>query len=382
MRYAARVRPRAICACAIAVALGLAGCGTTGATGVNVTGKTLTIYASQPPGTTGGQAAVDVIDAERLAFKQAGGKVGSFALTFHVLHAQELSEHARQAIQDQTAIAYLGEIEPGTSQISVQITNQLDLLQVSPTDTAIYLTQSTPAVSGAPSKYYPSSSSYHQTFARVVPTTAQEAQAIVSKMQALHASSVYIESDGSAYGASVAAEVRSDAPSHGLTIASSAAGAGAVFYGSNSAVAAATALKQAAAAGSAKLFVPSALYDSSFVAGLGSSVAGRLYVSTPGFAPSQVPASASSFVSAFQSSYGHAPAPEAIFGYEAMSSVLAVLREAGAGANQRATVVKDYLALKDRQSVLGTYSLHNGDTSLTQPFTFARVRGGQLVAGS
>jgi len=374
MRYAARVRPRAICACAIAAALGLAGCGTTGATGVNVTGKTLTIYASQPPGTTGGQAAVDVIDAERLAFKQAGGKVGSFALTFHVLHAQELSEHARQAIQDQTAIAYLGEIEPGTSQISVQITNQLDLLQVSPTDTAIYLTQSTPA--------YPSSSSYHQTFARVVPTTAQEAQAIVSKMQALHASSVYIESDGSPYGASVAAEVRSDAPSHGLTIASSAAGAGAVFYGSNSAVAAATALKQAAAAGSAKLFVPSALYDSSFVAGLGSSVAGRLYVSTPGFAPSQVPASASSFVSAFQSSYGHAPAPEAIFGYEAMSSVLAVLREAGAGANQRATVVKDYLALKDRQSVLGTYSLHNGDTSLTQPFTFARVRGGQLVAGS
>ncbi|MHB1835360.1 MAG: type 1 periplasmic-binding domain-containing protein [Solirubrobacteraceae bacterium] len=381
MLGAVGVRPRAIGACGVLAALALAGCGTTGSTGVNISGKTLTIYASQPPGTTGGQAAADVIDAEQLAFKQSGAKAGSFTLAFKVLHSGEISAHARAAIQDQSAIAYLGEIEPGTSQISVEITNQLDLLEVSPTDTAVYLTQSTPAVSGAPSKYYPSSSSYHQTFARVVPTTIQEAQAIVSKMQALHVSSVYIESDGSPYGASIAAEVRSAAPSHGLTVASSAAGAGAVFYGGNSASAAATAIKQAAAAGSAKLFVPSALYDSSFVANLGPTVAARLYVSTPGFAPGSLPASASSFESAFKFTYGHAPAPEAIFGYEAMSAVLAVLREAGSAANQRATVVKDFLAIKDRQSVLGTYSLHNGDTSLA-PFTFAQVRGGQLVPGS
>lgn len=380
MRGAARVRPRSTWVLAVGAALALAGCGATGGSAVNVSGHRLTIYASQPPGATGGQAAADVIDAERLAFERSGGKVGSFTVAFQVLHQGELSGHARTAIQDKTAIAYLGEVEPGTSQDSVPITNQLDLLQVSPTDTAVYLTRSTPAVPNAPGKYYPSSSNYDQTFARVVPTTVQEAQAIVAKMQSLHVGSVMIESDGSPYGASIAAEVRSDAPSHGLTIASSAASAGAVFYGGNSATAATTALKQAAAAGSAKLFVPSALYDGSFVSGLGPAAQGRLYVSTPGFAPGSEPATATGFVSAFQQAYGHAPAPEAIFGYEAMSAVLAVLRQAGSHANQRATVVKDFLGLSKRQSVLGTYSLHDGDTSLA-PFAFARVSGGKLVPG-
>ncbi len=72
-----------------------------------------------------------------------------------VLH-RSASDNARSAIEDSSAIAYIGEPEPGLSANSIGITNAQDLLQVSPTDTAPELTRSTPAVKGAPRSYYES----------------------------------------------------------------------------------------------------------------------------------------------------------------------------------------------------------------------------------
>ena len=52
-----------------------------------------------------------------------------------------------------------------------------DLLQVSPTDTALELTQPTAAVPGSPKTTTSPRSTYGYTFARVVPNSAQEAKA-------------------------------------------------------------------------------------------------------------------------------------------------------------------------------------------------------------
>ena len=136
-------------ACLAAVAL--AGCSTAPSnnTAVIVKGNTLTIYATQPPGAATAVDA-DVLDAEKLALQQAGSKSGKFTLRLKVLHESTVSADARTAISDNTAIAYLGEIPPGTSGASVQITNQVGLMQISPTDTAVYLTQPTAAVPGSP----------------------------------------------------------------------------------------------------------------------------------------------------------------------------------------------------------------------------------------
>jgi branched-chain amino acid transport system substrate-binding protein len=77
--------------------------------------------------------------------------------------------------------------------------------------------------------------------------------------------------------------------------------------------------------------------------------------------------------------YQHAPVPEAIFGYEAMASLIDVLKQAGGSANDRATVVRDFFAIKNRSSVVGTYSINaNGDTTLA-PFVFNHLRAGKLV---
>ncbi len=373
----------------VCAALALAGCSTNakgGASTVTVSGTTLTVYASQPPGGSGGRQAADILDAEQLALQHAGGKAGKYTVKLTRLDGHELSQNARTAIENTTSIAYLGELQPGTSQIPVEITNQQGLLVISPADTAPYLTQPVPPpVATEPSSYYPSKSTYDETFARVVPNSAIEAKAIVAEMQAQGVSHLYVSSDATQYGAATAEEVAGDAKAAGITLVGSASAADGVFYGASvvspqARTAATHALDNAASASpSAKLFAPSGLYDNSFVAGLSAGAAQRLTVSSPGFLPKDLTAAGRTFTSEFRSSYGHVPAPQAIFGYEAMSALLYVLDKAGADANQRSTVVTDFRKLSDPpDSVIGPYSIKGGDPNIA-PLIFARVRAGKLI---
>jgi hypothetical protein len=226
-------RAPALCGCLAVAALLLSGCAAATTSAVTVSGKTLTIYYSRPPAGAGGQAAADVFDAEALAAKLSGDTAGRFHLRFVPVAKAELTDDARVAIQNTTAIAYVGEIQPGTSLDTVPITNELGLLEVSPTDTSDSLTQATPAVSGSPGNVYPSSSTFHRTFARVVPSTAAEARALVSEMRSVDSGGgVYVApGDGSAYGDAIAAEVAADAKSSGLKLASTPGGAAEIFYG-------------------------------------------------------------------------------------------------------------------------------------------------------
>jgi ABC-type branched-subunit amino acid transport system substrate-binding protein len=369
---------------ALGAALVLAGCGTSttgGNSTVIVSGKTLTIYASQPPGSAHSQPEADILAAEQLAFAQSGGKVGPYTIRFKVLDGAKLSDHARTAIEHPSAIAYLGELVPGTSQISVEIVNQQGLLEVSPADTAVYLTQPIPPVSSTLTTFYPGHATFKETFARVVPNSGREAKAIVGELGAEHVTSLYVADDGQRYGAALALEVRNAAKAAGLTLATSASSAGAAFYGgsvANRAAAARWLDQTASASPSAKLFVPSGLYDSAFVASLSPAAQQRLVVSSPGFQAKDLNSDGKAFLSSFRSAYGHDPAPQAVFGYEAVQAVLAVLHEAGSAINSRAVVAYDFRNLKNRSSPIGTYSINGGDPSIA-PFVFARVRSGGLV---
>jgi ABC-type branched-subunit amino acid transport system substrate-binding protein len=372
----------------------LAGCGTaTGGTSrVTVSGSTLTVYASQPPGSSGGQSAADMLDAEQLALRQAGDRAGKFRVRLIKLGGSKLSDNARTAIQDKTTIAYLGELQPGTSQISVEILNQQGVLVVSPADTADYLTQAVPGISGSPTKYYPGRSTYHETFARVVANSASEAKVQVQEMGTERISRLYVANDGQPYGIAVAGEVAQDARQSGIPVTSGvataaavkASGAQAMFYGTSDVSPAARAKAAtlfndvAGTQPTVKLFAPSGLYAPNFVAALGSPAQRLLTVSSPGFLPRNLPAAGQQFVSSFAAAYGHRPSTQAIFGYEAMAALLSVIQGAGSSANNRADIVTDFRGLHNRQSAIGTYSLDGGDPSIA-PFVFARVRGGQLT---
>jgi branched-chain amino acid transport system substrate-binding protein len=371
-------RGRAVCAWALLV-VGVAGCTSSGSanSSVTATGNVLRIYISAAP-TDQPQVAQDVLDAEQLAFNQGPHTIGRFLIRTRTVRGSTISEQARTVIQDQSAVAYLGEVVPGSSYASLGITNALDILQVSPTDTALELTQPTPAVANAPDVYYESLSTYGRTFARVVPTSGAEAEAQVHEMQALGVSKLYVSSDGSEYGRTIANAVSHDA-GNGITLVNSQAAADGVFYGSASPRVAARFFNGVAGSNpSAKLFGPSALDAPAFESTLSSSVR-NLYISLPGFLKADLNPAGSAFVTQFESTFGHAPAVQAVFGYEAMSAVLSVLKEAGTSANNRTTVVHDFFSIKNRPSVLGTYSINsNGDTSIA-PFVFGRVQSGQPV---
>ncbi len=371
-------RGRAVCAWALLI-VGVAGCTSSGSanSSVTATGNVLRIYLSAAP-TDQPQVAQDVLDAERLAFNQGPHTVGRFLIRMLTVRGSTISEQARTVIQDQSAVAYLGEVVPGSSYASLGITNALDILQVSPTDTALELTQTTPAVANAPDEYYESLSTYGRTFARVVPTSGAEAEAQIHEMQALGVSKLYVSSDGSEYGRTIANAVSHDV-GNGITLVNSQAAADGVFYGSASPRVAARFFNGVAGSNpSAKLFGPSALDAPAFESTLSTSVR-NLYISLPGFLKADLNPAGSAFVTLFESTYGHAPAVQAIFGYEAMSAVLSVLKEAGTSANNRTTVVHDFFSIKNRPSVLGTYSINsNGDTSIA-PFVFGRVQAGQPV---
>ena len=260
------------------------------------------------------------------------------------------------------------------------INNAQDLLQVAPTDTALELTLSTPALSNTPGRYYESLKTYGRTFARVVPNSAVEAKAQVQEMQSLGVSKLYIADDGSTYGKAVADAVKQNA-SPAITVVPSQSGADAMFYGASSDSAAIKTFNSAAQSNpTLKLFGPSALADPTFAAGI-TTGARNVFISEPGYLPADLSAAGQKFVSDFKAAYQRSPTPQAIFGYEAMAAVLDVLKQAGKSANDRSTVVSDFFAIKNRSSSASaprTRSTRTATPSLT-PFVFNHLRDGKLV---
>jgi branched-chain amino acid transport system substrate-binding protein len=384
---------RTLRACAfLGITALLAGCAGQTTTAASVSGSTLKVYAGQSPAGAGGQPAQDVLDAERLALQQAGGQVGHFKVVLEPLSSAKISDNARTAISDTSTIAYLGELDPHASADSLGITNGAGLLQLTPYDTAIELTQATKAVSGAPTKYYESLKTYGRTFGRVVPAANLEAKVLAQAMSAAGVKKLYVADDGGPYGSAVALAVANEARGKGIGVTEGPAkgavvgpgSADAVFIGASDKALASQFLDGVAGVNpSAKLFAPSALDQDAFAAGLSAAAQHNLEVSSPGFIDSgpkaDLTALGGQFVSAFRAAYGHSPAQTAIFGYEAMDLVLDSLRRAGTQANNRSAVVAQFQRTNGRSSVLGTYSIDgNGDTTAA-PYVLSHFRAGRLV---
>lgn len=382
MKHRSRALARRGAAC-VALAAVVAGCSASGSGGssssVTAKGHTLTIFLSEPADLRSDPVAQDVVDAEELAYDQESHQVSDYKLQLARVRGHVLSDNARVAIQTGSAIAYLGEIAPGTSEQTVGITNSQELLQVSPTDTALELGQATSAVAGGPQHFFESWGTYGRTFGRVVPDSAQEAKAIAAQMASMGAGSVYIADDGSDYGRSIAAALRADAGPESIQVSGTEQGSAAIFYGAQSPAAAARFFNAAATTiPSALLFGSSSLDTPAFYSALTPAVK-HLYISTPGVAPNALSAAGRSFMTSFARAYGHQPASQAIFGYAAMSAVLHVLAQAGRAADDRRTVTRDFMHLNLSSSVLGPFKIDSAGNTSLDSFVFNRLSAGALV---
>ena len=211
------------CACAAA----LSGClGDGGADEPSrVKGDTATVYSSLPRLGASAAAADAVIAGERRALAEAGGRAGALRIRFRELPATNdepehpwdpalVSENAHRAADDPTAIAYLGELDYGASAVSLPITNDAGLLQVSPGDGLTSLTQRPPGRPRAgPERYYPSD---ERTFVRLGPTDLREADYLIERVRAAGAKRVAVVFDRNIYGRELAGQIFARARRDGL----------------------------------------------------------------------------------------------------------------------------------------------------------------------
>src|SRR3954454_8585425 len=164
-----------------------AGCG--GSAPAKAPGDTLTVYLSLPRQGVAARTAGDVAAGGRLALAGAHGHVNGRRVRVVELDSSKpgdetwdpsaVQSNAKRAAADPDAIAYIGELDKGASAISVPVTNDAGILQVSPLDGLTSLTRDEPGtpLTNGPARYYPSGT---RSFQRLVPTDFDQAAALVA----------------------------------------------------------------------------------------------------------------------------------------------------------------------------------------------------------
>ncbi|HZO59768.1 MAG TPA: branched-chain amino acid ABC transporter substrate-binding protein [Solirubrobacterales bacterium] len=372
-----------------------------------VPGDTLTIFSSLPLQGPHADQAQSVVNAEKLALREAGGRVGDFKINFASADdataggdrvgwdPDKTAENARKAVENTRTIAYIGDFESGATAISLPITNEAGFAQVSPASTAIGLTKVVPGAveAGEPDKFYPSGD---RSFARVVPADDVQASAAARWTRQLGARTVFVLGDKSLEGDGLAELYLTAARDAGLRVVGqermdprdedyvelardvTRARPDAIYFGGGADSNAVQLWRDlhAAAPGTLKIGSHNLLVPD-FYGRLGSASAGT-YITSAALDPSQLPARGRRFVRDYRREFGEAPDRFAAYGHAAMALLLNAIGRAGDDAPERDRVIDETLATTGFSSAVGTISIdENGDTSLDRLSGY-RVRNGRL----
>jgi branched-chain amino acid transport system substrate-binding protein len=393
---------------ALAVALAvvgllLAGCGGAGDSSTTTGSSVLTIYSSLPlQGPTAGESRA-VLNGEKLALIEQDGRIGGLTVKLVALDdstAQrqawdpgQTSRNARRAVQDRSAIAYLGESDSGATAISLPILNADDLLQVSPLSTYVGLTKTAGADKGEPEKYYPSGK---RTFGRIVPADDIQAAAQLKWQAQEGCTRPFILDDRSFDGRGIADELRRQAVQEGRPVAGDASvareadipdaakavtdsGADCVFFGGTQqpwTVALLSALHHVLPGG--RIYASAELATDEFVRTVPVAVQPSLRLTSPVLPTRVHPPAAAAFEASYRRTFRETAPPQAIYGYEAMKAVLVSINNARGMGNDREAVRRQFFRIRGRESVLGPYSIDaDGDTTIDD-YGLYEVRSGLL----
>ena len=318
-------------ALAALLALALAGCGIAGSAKIDAP---VNVYVSLPLTGPRGADGRDAANGARFALEQAQGRAG--AIQVHATFLDDakgrtwdpvvVGANARQAVQDSSAVAYIGELDSEPTRASVPITNDAGLVQVSPGAGGVDLTQPATGYPDSPDRYRPSGSA---NFARTVPADDVVVDAAANWASELGATKAAVRSDGSAFQNLAASEFKTAATEHGVQVVS---GAPALYE-----------------PGQQRLTLD------------GSPPA--TYAVSAELDPSRLPRK--DFASQFQQRFHRAPGPYAAYGYEAMGLILQAIHGAGTDASSFRDDVRNGVFGAHRDgTVLGSYSITSeGDTT-------------------
>jgi len=323
---------------ALALVAALVGCGSDRSTierGGRIVGPNLTIYSSVPrPGEGVGR---DLVDAQKLAIAQAGGRAGDFGINFVSIGEGPLGRDAtvkvaaasaEQVIRDPQAIAVIGTLRSGTAMTTVPLLNAAGVLQVSLG--AGYPGFTDPLSPGEPEHWFPSG---HPTFAREVGDDIDQASTLVRAA----GRRVAVEVEAGKVPEALADAVRN---AGGDRIVDDPARATGIVYAGND-------LRSAIGVGEAlarenpraRIVFPDELTRAGIAARLPRAVRRRSVFVTSAPRPDRT------FEDAFEAQYGRRPDPYAVLGYRAMQRVLEAIEAAGPRARLRRVTIARFLAL-------------------------------------
>jgi branched-chain amino acid transport system substrate-binding protein len=398
----------------VALGTGVAACGGDdggGGGGSSSTGgKSVTIYSSLPLQGASRVNSEAVNNGAKMALKAVNNEVNGYKITFKQLDDStasagkwdqgQTSTNARKAVQDGSTIAYIGEFNSGATAISLPILNQGGIPQVSPSNTGVGLTTDEPGADvGEPTKYYPAGT---RTYARVVPRDTIQGAAVTEAMKEDGCKNVFIVNDKEVYGQGLSKVVEGNAPDAGIkvagndgydpkasnyrSLASKIKGTGAdCFFGSIIVDNNGVQLYKDVYAGvpGIKMYGPDGVAETTFTdpkeGGVPDDVAKDIKITVATLSQDKYPPEGQKFFDDYKAQFGKAPETYAIYGYESMSLVLDAMKRAGDKANDKAAVNDAIHSTKDKNSVLGTYSIDkNGDTSLTD-YGLYTIKDGELA---
>jgi len=122
----------------------------------------------------------------------------------------------------------------------------------------------------------------------------------------------------------------------------------------------------------------SSTVNESFTSQIGAAAA-NTYMTTPVLPPDLYPPVAKRVLSSYRRTFGVEAGAYALYGYEAMTLVLDAVRAAGARGDDRQTVIDRVFATRNRNSVIGRYSVEaDGETTLSS-YGVDRVSSGHPV---
>jgi branched-chain amino acid transport system substrate-binding protein len=157
-----------------------------------------------------------VASGARLALADAHGRAGDRDLRLVQIDDSKpegpswdpalVEANAARAAKDPTAIAYIGELDQGGSAVSIPVTNEAGILQVSPLDGLTTLTRQQPGApqGTGPARYYPSGK---RSFLRLVPRDALQAGELVDWAREQGGQRIAIVQDDEVFGRALAQQV-------------------------------------------------------------------------------------------------------------------------------------------------------------------------------
>jgi branched-chain amino acid transport system substrate-binding protein len=368
-------------------------------------GQVVKVYTSWP--LTGGSQAIgeSMVNAARLAlthYMEDNEDMGPAGVTVEIVQLDDASpqtgawdatieaENAQRCVNDPECLVYFGTYNSGAAKVSMVITNEEGIAQISPANSYPGLTRECPTCEeGEPGIYRPSG---EVNYFRVTATDDVQGPAAASWAYCLGIDSVYVLDDTQTYGAGVANEFAAHAEEIGLEVVGRgqvestsidfralltdvlASGAELVYGGFVLDSGGPQVIQQMAELGlfdeGIKFMGPDGVLSPALIEQVGGAeiLNGNTYFSFPALLPNLLTDEAGvRFYEDYLAEFEAEPDPYAVYAYQAMEVILdSIERAAETGEITRASVLEAMRAPDyTYNGVLGEFSFdENGDNTV------------------